>query len=195
MAENAGVKKLVVIGGSAGSLEVIFELLPKLLPHPHTAYIVIIHRKADPDSMLLDLLAARTSMTVKEVEDKQKLSTGFLYVAPAGYHLLLESAESFSLDASEKIHHSRPSIDVTFESAANVFGQCVLGVLLSGANADGVDGLQSIVAAGGSTVVQDPATADVDFMPQQAVDAGVAQQIIAPEMMPRFFSDWLRKQG
>lgn len=175
MAQNSIVpQRLVVIGGSAGSLEVVLSIVGALPPLPHAAVVVVVHRKQSADSVLTGLLAARTNLPVKEVEDKDELLPGTIFLAPPDYHLLLENRQQFSLDDSEKVHHSRPSIDVTFESAAQAFGADTIGILLSGANADGAEGLLRIREYGGATLVQDPSTAEVYYMPQQAIllDAG-----------------------
>lgn len=161
---------IVLIGGSAGSLSRVLRLLPHLTKKLNIAVILIFHRKEDEDSALHDVLAHKSEFTVKEVEDKDPIERHHVYIAPADYHLLLEKDLTFSLDMSEKINYSRPSIDVTFESAADAFGESVIGLLLSGANADGVDGLRRIREEGGRIVVQDPRSAEVPFMPQQAVD-------------------------
>lgn len=161
--------RVVAIGGSAGSLEVILQIFGSL---PHDAgitYILILHRKNDADSILDKLIAARTAMPVYEVDDKDAININSVYIAPPDYHLLLEDQHTFSLDSSEKISFSRPSIDVTFESAAEIFGAAAIGVILSGANADGAEGLKKIKEAGGFTVVQSPESAEVDYMPKQVI--------------------------
>ena len=162
--------KIVVIGGSAGSLSRVLRLLPHLTKKLNITVVLIFHRKEDEDSVLHDVLAYKSGFTVKEVEDKDPIQRHHIYIAPADYHLLLEKDLTFSLDMSEKINFSRPSIDVTFESAADAFGNAVAGLLLSGANADGVTGLQFIQERGGKIIVQDPKSAEVPYMPQQAVD-------------------------
>ncbi len=186
MAKNNGLdpKTVVVIGGSTGSIDVLLQLLPAL-PNPLTfAMVVVIHRKNTSDSALVNLLAVRTHVPVQEVEDKDVLTPGTIYLAPADYHLLLEKDGTFTLDYSEKVHYSRPSIDVTFESVADVYGSGVTGILLSGANADGTAGLQAISQAGGTTIVQHPDTAQVAYMPQQAIQNVQIDYILtAPEMI------------
>jgi two-component system chemotaxis response regulator CheB len=171
--------QLIVIGGSAGSLEVILKLIPALHAYLPVAIIIVTHRKANNDELLVDLLSARTTWPVKEAEEKEPIEANTIYIAPADYHLLLEKDRSFSLDVSEKVNYSRPSIDTTFESAAEVYGSSLLGILLSGANADGVEGMKRIKSLGGSCLVQDPDTADVDYMPRQAV-----QQVKVDKILP-----------
>jgi two-component system chemotaxis response regulator CheB len=162
--------KLLVIGGSAGSLEVLMKLLPELKPEWPLAVIIVLHRRTDSDTLLSELLASKTSLSVKDAEEKDILLPGCIYVAPSDYHLLIEPDGSLTLDASEKVHYSRPSIDVTFMSAAEVFGSRLYCILLSGANVDGAEGLQVVQELGGFTAVQDPATAEVSFMPKHAIN-------------------------
>ena len=133
------------------------------------------------------MFSSRTKLKVKEVEDKDYILPGHVYIAPPDYHLLLEDENTFSLDASEKIYFSRPSIDVTFESVAEVFGAAVIGILLSGANADGAIGLSKIQQAGGFTIVQDPESAEVDYMPRQAIDKAKAGCNYKRQMKLQFF--------
>ncbi len=176
--------KVVVIGGSAGSLEVILAMLRQLPLRPDAVFIIVLHRKNDKDSILENLLTQYTHLPVKEVEDKDSIQLNHIYIAPPDYHLLIERVDSFSLDSSEKIYFSRPSIDVTFESVAETFQQRTIGVLLSGANADGAQGLLKIKAAGGTTIAQHPGTADMGFMPQQAINLGAADRVVhAGELM------------
>jgi len=169
------------MGGSAGSLDAILKIVPVLPVRSGASFLIVIHRKNEPDSLLTELLSARTIMPVKEVEDKEPILANHLYVAPPDYHLLMENQHWFSLDSSEKIHYSRPSIDVTFESAAETFGAACIGILLSGANADGAEGLKKIKGHKGLTVVQDPATADVQYMPQAAIDRFAVDKVLSPD--------------
>jgi two-component system chemotaxis response regulator CheB len=162
--------RLVVIGGSAGSLDVILKMLTALPGHLPAPVVIVLHRKNSNDNLLADLLSTKTSLRVKEVEEKEPIRPGYLYIAPADYHLLIEKDYSFSLDDSEKINYSRPSIDATFETAADVYSSSLIGILLSGANTDGVEGLKKIKQSGGLTIVQEPDSAEVSYMPQQAIN-------------------------
>ena len=161
--------KLLLIGGSAGSLEALIKILPRLTAIPDFAIVIVLHRKSSEDSTLEDLIAIKTSIPVKEVEDKVALLPGNIYVAPSDYHLLFEKNGWLSLDTSEKVNYSRPSIDVSFESAADAFGTGVAAILLSGANADGTHGLVEIKQAGGTVIIQDPESAEMPFMPRNAL--------------------------
>ena len=135
--------RLVVMGGSAGSLEVILQAFREL-SNARIATVLVIHRKESLNSALPEMLNMKSSFTVKEAEEKEQIMPAHVYVAPADYHLLLEPDGTLSLDYSEKVNFSRPSIDVTFECAASVYGKKVIGILLSGGNADGVAGLKAI---------------------------------------------------
>ena len=161
--------RLLIIGGSAGSLEVLLDILPKLNPVSSFIIVIVLHRKSGEDNMLEDLISFKSKIPFKETEDKVELEPGYLYVAPSDYHLLIENTGHISLDTSEKVNYSRPSIDVAFESAAEVYGKNLTGVLLSGANADGTAGLEAIKKKGGTTIVQQPDTAEVAFMPLNAI--------------------------
>ncbi|SHN23000.1 chemotaxis protein CheB [Chitinophaga sp. CF418] len=169
--------KLLVIGGSAGSLDVLIQLLPELEPEWPLAMIIVLHRKAGSDTLLSELLSAKTCLSVKEAEEKDMLLPGCIYVAPADYHLLIEPDGSLTLDASEKVHYSRPSIDVTFISAAEVCGGHLYCLLLSGANMDGAEGMQAVHESGGFTSVQDPATAEAPFMPKYAINTARVDKV------------------
>lgn len=162
-------EKLVVIGGSAGSLDVITKVLPKLQNSHDTAILLIVHRKDIPGTKFPVLLSRNSSWPVNEAEEKFRLQAGFVYTTPSDFHLLIEEDKTFSLDYSEKVNFSRPSIDVTMESAAWVYKENLIGILLSGANEDGVEGLAKILENGGKIYIQDPAQAILDIMPNLAV--------------------------
>lgn len=193
MAEgNVSKYRMVVIGGSAGSLDSILKIVAAVQEAVDVAFIVVVHRGKSGDSILADLLSSQTALVVKEVEDKEIILPGTIYIAPPDYHLLLENEYTFSLDASEKVNYSRPSIDVTFESAALVYGPALVGVLLSGANADGAVGLKTIADAGGFTIAQQPATAEVGYMPQQAINITKVSVILEGEDIGTFLRTLLK---
>ncbi|RBL94002.1 chemotaxis protein CheB [Chitinophaga flava] len=182
--------RLVLIGGSAGGLQAILTLLPGLMPQLAAAVVIVLHRQNHYDSMLTELLSAKTQLTVKEAEEKETLLPGTIYIAPADYHLLLETDHTFSLDYSEKVNFSRPSIDVTFSSAALAYGRQVAAILLSGANTDGAEGLMDVHDAGGITIVQDPDTAAVDVMPRQAILTAPVDHILPATAMAAFINSF-----
>ncbi len=172
---------LVVIGGSAGALPVILNMASALGHTANVSILLVMHRKPAADDLLTPLIRSRTHWNVREVSDKDLLEVQNIYIVPANYHTLIEKDFTLSLDVSEKLHFCRPAIDVTFESAAEVFRHSLTGILLSGANADGVDGLAHIRLKGGICMVQDPDTAEVPYMPQQAVNRLSDIRIIQPQ--------------
>lgn len=180
---------LIAIGGSAGALDVLVDLLaalPRAFPAP---VVVVVHLPADADGTFADLLRSKCSLAVAEAEDKLVPAVGGVYVAPADYHLLFERHGGMALSADRPVHYSRPSIDVLFESAALAFGPRVLGILLSGASADGATGLASIRNRGGLTWVQSPDSARVPLMPREAL-ALAPHSTLTVEEMTRNLVDW-----
>lgn len=159
----------IVVGASAGGLQALSVLLVGLVETFRLPIVVVVHMPEDKDSKLAEIFRLRLEIDVKEADEKETLHPGTLYFAPPGYHLLIEQDKTLSLSREERVHFSRPSIDVLFESAADVFGEHLCGVLLTGANEDGAAGLRAIHRAGGLTVVQDPAEAFVPTMPEAAL--------------------------
>ena len=171
----------VVIGVSAGGIEALKVLLPALPAAFPLPIAIVQHRDRRSDGFLAEYLNARTRIVVSEAEDKEPFCPAHAYLAPAGYHLLIESDRSLSLTVDEPVNYSCPSIDVLFESAANVFAQSLIGVVLTGANRDGSQGLKTIKAHGGLAVVQDPQTAAVMTMPRAALEATPVDHMVALE--------------
>lgn len=195
MEENQlnGPTGVIAIGGSAGSLDVLLKVLPQIETLNSLSLIIILHRRNSDDQMLEELLRIKSGLIVEEIEDKTLLLTGRIYVAPPDYHLLFESDNSFSLDVSEKVNYSRPSIDVAFESAADIYRNKLTAILLSGANADGTEGLKAVKCNKGTVIVQAPETADVPYMPTFALNNLKADHIFSPAEMADFIND-LAKQ-
>jgi two-component system chemotaxis response regulator CheB len=162
---------LVVVGGSAGAVEVLQRLTSALTTSFSPAMVVVLHMPPDSRGLLQHLLAAPSRPPMKVAEDKEPIASGRIYFAAPGYHLLVEGDGTFALSLDEPVHFSRPSIDVLFETAAEAYGDRVLGIILSGANSDGAEGLRAIAEAGGATVVQQPASAEVPMMPESALQA------------------------
>lgn len=161
----------VAVGGSAGSLSVLLAILPRLPGDYPWPVLAVAHLHPRQKGGFVDLLDQRSSLRVKEAEDKEAIAPGQVYFAPADYHLLLEPGLTLALSADDKVRFSRPSIDVLFESAALACRSRLVGVLLSGAGDDGARGLRRIRELGGLAVVQDPARAEHPAMPQNALNA------------------------
>src|SRR4051812_7729206 len=170
--------RIAVIGTSWGGLAALRELIAAFPADLDIPIVVVQHRHKQSDNMLTMLLQDRTSLTVCEIEDKAPIEAGKIYVAPADYHVLIES-DSFSLSIEEPIRFSRPSIDLTFLSAAETFGPAVIGAVLTGANADGAEGLRRIVERGGLALVQEPVTAESPTMPKAALKAVPSARVLS----------------
>ncbi len=159
----------IAIGASAGGVEALGRLLPAL-PHDLRASVfVVLHLPRERPSLLVDIFQPKCARPVREAEDKEPVVPGTVYLAPPDYHLLVDAGPQLSLSADEPVHFSRPSIDVLFESAVDVFGRRLLAILLTGANTDGAEGAAAAERAGALTIVQQPDTAQVALMPEAAL--------------------------
>ena len=163
--------ELVAIGGSAGAIEVLRSVLSQLPRALGPAVVVVVHLPPDGPNLLHEILATPGGPPMKVAEDKEPVAPGTIYFAAPDYHLLIENGRTFALSLDERIHFSRPAIDVLFESAAAAYGDRMMGVVLSGANADGAAGLAVVAASGGMTVVQSPEHAEMSAMPTAAFQA------------------------
>ncbi|MDB5437756.1 MAG: CheB methylesterase [Caulobacteraceae bacterium] len=163
--------RAVVIGASAGAVQALAAILPKLPPNYPLAVLLVVHVPPDRDNALIPLFEAKCRMRVKEAEDKEPIAPSTLYFSPSDYHLLVERDLTLSLSLDPPVNFSRPSIDVLFQSAADAFGSDLTGVVLTGANQDGAEGLSAIARAGGAALVEDPATAYAGAMPNAALAA------------------------
>lgn len=168
----------VVIGVSAGGMNALRTILPHLPEKFPVPVVVVQHRGTESDDFFAQYLAQRCAVQVKEAEEKEGAAPGTVYLAPANYHLLLEDDRTFSLTLESRVRFARPSIDVLFESAADVYGSKLIGIVLTGANDDGSRGLAAIKKRGGLAVVQDPAGAEVDTMPLAAIQAAVVDFVL-----------------
>jgi two-component system chemotaxis response regulator CheB len=170
--------ELIVIGASWGGLNAVGEILAALPAELGCAVVVAQHRRGDtPEGGLAGLLALRTRLPVADVEDKSPIQSGRVYLAPPDYHLLIEEGY-FALSVDERVNYARPSIDVLFQSAADAYGERVVGVILTGSNQDGAAGLARIKARGGVAVVQDPRSAERHEMPAAALAATHADAVL-----------------
>ena len=173
----------VTIGVSSGGMDALSTLLPLLPVGMPQAFIVVQHVHPTSDNYLVEHLNRLCRLPVKEAEEKEPVMPGTIYVAPPNYHLLIEDNRTFSLSTSAKVNYSRPSIDVLFETAAEVYQEALIGIILTGANNDGSRGLKTIKEFGGLVIVQDPATAEVMSMPLAALETVDADYILSlPEI-------------
>jgi two-component system, chemotaxis family, protein-glutamate methylesterase/glutaminase len=174
---------MVVIGASAGGIEVLNVLLPGLPERFAPAVMIVTHLPPGSPSHLVHALRYRSVLPVVEPDAGEQILAGRIHVAPPGYHMLVEVDRTVALSTDAAVRFSRPSIDVLFESAAAVYGERLLAILLSGANDDGAQGLQSVRALGGTAWVQMPATASSPEMPRAAIERGAVDEILSPQNM------------
>jgi two-component system chemotaxis response regulator CheB len=178
---------LVVVGTSWGGLAALRTLVAGLPDSFQMAVTLVQHRHKDSDHLLRTLLQERSTLRVFEVEDKMPLEHGHIYVAPPNYHTLVESGY-FSLSTDAPVRFSRPSIDVTFSSAADSYTHRTVGIVLTGANADGAEGLRRISDRGGLAIVQDPDSAESPTMPAAAQQAVPRARIMTLEGISAFLA-------
>ena len=171
----------VAIGTSAGGVEALGVLLPALPAQLPAAVLVVVHVPRDRPSLLREVFAPRCALTVREAIDKEPASASTIYFAPPDYHLLVERTRDLALSVDDAVNYSRPSIDVLFESAAAAWGERLMAIVLTGGNDDGARGLHAVAAAGGVTVVQDPATAKVAQMPAAALERAKPRHVLPLE--------------
>ncbi len=169
----------IVLGVSAGGLDALSRLLPELPADFALSLIVVQHIAPSSDNFWVQLLNDKTNLAVKEADEKEAIEKGCVYFAPPGYHLLVEQDRTFGLSVDKRVNHSRPAIDVLFESAAEAYRDGLAGVVLTGANHDGAQGLKRIKQIGGLTIVQDPADAESSAMPRAAIQAARPDHVLS----------------
>lgn len=182
------VYKAIVIGGSAGSFSVVSKILSRLDPGINIPIIICLHRLKHVRSGLLESLNFKSKVEVVEPCDKSKIEAGKVYLAPSNYHLFVEFDSTFSLSVEDVNNHSRPSIDYTLSSAASTYREKLVGIILTGANKDGAKGLKDIADRKGFTIVQDPATCDIDTMPKSALKIMNPDKILTPDQIIDFLN-------
>ncbi|MFE3868849.1 chemotaxis protein CheB [Flavobacterium sp. LS2P90] len=171
----------IVIGVSSGGMNAL-KIISLALPIDFKIPIIIVqHVGAHSDSLWIPLLNEKSNLHIKEADEKEKIEKGTIYIAPPNYHLLIENDKTFSLTIDERVNFARPSIDVLFESAAEVYRKKLIGIVLTGANNDGTNGIIRIKECDGLTIIQDPKTAEAPYMPKSAIDAIEADYILALE--------------
>jgi two-component system chemotaxis response regulator CheB len=160
----------IVIGASAGGLSALKSIFAHLPPEFRVPLIIVQHQPADFGDALALSLNRQCPVPVKEADEKEAVLPGKAYLAPANYHLLIEDDRTFSLSVDERVNFSRPSIDVLFETAAEVYRSGLMGIILTGASEDGSRGLKAVKDHGGLTLVQDPRSAEAEAMPLAAIN-------------------------
>jgi len=170
--------KALVIGVSAGGLKALSAIIPSLPSDFPLPIVIVPHRKHESEDYLVSYLNKRSSLTVLSASIGAPIKLGCVYIAPSGYHLLIERDKTFSLSIDAKVNYSIPSIDILFDSAAIAYQETLIGLILTGANNDGSLGLRSINFYHGLSLVQDPKSAEFSVMPQTAINTTHADYII-----------------
>ena len=171
----------IVIGVSSGgmnAMKVMFSLLPKEF---NTPIIIVQHISSQSENLWIRLLNDKSNIYIKEADEKESIEQGKVYIAPPNYHLLIERDKTFSLTIDERVNYARPSIDVLFESAAEAYKSKLIGVILTGSNNDGTNGLKRIQECGGLAIVQNPETSESAYMPASAIAAIQPDYILSLE--------------
>ncbi|TAH09279.1 MAG: chemotaxis protein CheB [Sphingobacteriia bacterium] len=192
---NNALNRIIMIGGSAGSLPIFMRIVQEMPINSTCAMVLVIHRLKNVQSSMVELLSVlNQKVQLKEPDDKEPIYPGVVYLAPQNYHLLIDPEIRFSLDYSEPVNYSRPSIDLSFESAASVFGKNCMGILLSGANQDGAIGLNKIYQNGGVGIVQDPTASDYSTMPNSALAINPLLHSLLPDQLIHFLQTVLNNK-
>lgn len=184
--------ELVAIGCSTGGLAALEKILPQLPADFPAALVVVMHSVAGSRNLLVELLARQCRLPVREAAEKTAITPGTIFVAPPGYHLLIEDDRTFSLSTDPKVSYVRPSVDVLFETAANAFGKKLIGIVLTGANSDGSAGLGAIAENGGLCLVQDPSGAEARIMPETAIRSCKTARIVPLERMAETLTEVMK---
>jgi two-component system, chemotaxis family, protein-glutamate methylesterase/glutaminase len=177
--------RAVVIGGSAGAGVPLGVILSTLPADCELSILIVQHLHASDGGSFAEHMAGMTRLSVVEPCDKARIERGRVYTAPANYHMLVEREGTICLSVDERVAWSRPSIDVLFESAVLAWGEAVVAVILSGANADGTKGMRAVKEGGGLTIAQSPASAEYPVMPQAAISAGAVSEVLCAEDIGR----------
>jgi two-component system chemotaxis response regulator CheB len=180
------VYKAIIIGGSAGSFQVVASILQAMPPDFNLPIIICLHRLKHVRSGFVEALSIKSKIPVLEPYDKDIIKPGKAYLAPANYHMYIELGNRFALSTEENVNHSRPSIDLSFITAANAYQNKLVGVILSGANKDGAYGLRVIADMGGFTIVQDPSQCEMPTMTEGAIQLSDKHNVWTVEKIINF---------
>ena len=185
--------KIILIGSSAGGIQALRKIIPELPENCHIPVIVVQHVHPQQDEFHVESLNQISRVKVEEAIDKTPIEPGKVYFAPPNYHLLVENDESLSLTVENRVSHSIPSIDVLFQSAADVYNSSILAIILTGANADGSKGVEYIKGRGGTVIAQDPDKALAQFMPQAAISTGKVDKVMSLDEITDFLKEITNK--
>lgn len=180
--------KAVIIGGSAGSFQVVTKILSSLTDKFPLPVLLCLHRLKHVRSGFVEALSLKSNIPIEEPNDKDSLKPGRAYLAPANYHMFIELANRIALSTDDPVNHSRPSIDLSFITAANAYRDKLVGIILSGANRDGAMGLKNVNDKGGTTIVQDPNECEVKTMTASAMQLTNVDHVYSTDQIIQFLS-------
>ncbi len=180
--------KALIIGGSAGSFQVVTKILSSLSDKFPIPVLLCLHRLKHVRSGFVEALSLKSNIPIEEPNDKDQLKPGRAYLAPANYHMFIELANRIALSTDDPVNHSRPSIDLSFTTAANAYRDKLIAIILSGANRDGALGLKVVSERGGITIVQDPKECEVKTMTESAMQLTKVDYVYSTEEIIRFLS-------
>jgi len=185
----------IVIGASAGGLQALSSIL-SALPEKYTLPVIIVqHRAKEEKDLLENILQQKCRIKIKQADEKELITSGRVYFAPANYHLLVERNRTFSLSSDETVNYSRPSIDVLFETAAEVYEKRLVAIVLTGSNNDGANGVKVVRSQGGLTIVQNPGEAQYPAMPVASIGTGAVNHIFMLKEIQQFLIQLSKNEG
>ncbi len=180
--------KAIIIGGSAGSFQVVNKILASLPKNYPYSVFLCLHRLKHVRTGFVEALSLKSGIPIMEPFDKDLIKPGIAYLAPANYHMYIDYTGRISLSTEEPVHHSRPSIDLCFFTAAQTYRNKLVGIILSGANKDGAAGLKMVSDLGGITIIQDPSEAEVPVMPKAAMDIMKVNHVMRTEEIIKYLN-------
>ncbi|MFN0048967.1 MAG: chemotaxis protein CheB [Cytophagales bacterium] len=181
--------KAVVIGGSAGSFQVITKILAEISPNFELPIFMALHRLKHVRNGFVEALSIKSRKIIVEPEDKESIKRGIVYLAPANYHMNIELGNKISLSTEEMVNNSRPAIDLTFETASYVYKNKIIGIMLSGANKDGALGMKKLKERGGFAIVQDPKECTIDTMTVAVLNITKVDLILKTDEIIKFLNN------
>lgn len=180
--------KAVVIGGSAGSFQVITRILSEISPNFELPIFMALHRLKHVRNGFVEALSIKSSKTIVEPDDKETIKRNMVYLAPANYHMNIELGNKISLSTEEMVNNSRPAIDITFETASYVYKNKIIGIMLSGANKDGALGMKKLKERGGFAIVQDPKECTIDTMTTAVLNVTKVDLVLRTDEIIKFLN-------
>lgn len=187
--------RAIVIGGSAGSYKVVLKLISSIPKNSEVVVFICLHRLRSARNGFSETMRLKSPLKIIEPVDKQDIEKNCIYVAPANYHMIISENNTINLSVEEEINHSRPSIDITFHSAAELYKSDLMGIILSGANHDGAFGMKKILENGGLTIAQEPSECEISVMPEHCIENKSICRIESTSEIIQSVQNFIFRQG